>query len=54
MITKIVSDPTDTLEAGEVHIKSSSRNLLDMNGEYTDLIVGPVLVKCLLQYFVQE
>lgn len=38
-------DPTGTLEAGEVHIKSSHRNLLGADGQVTELIEGDVLVR---------
>lgn len=41
------SDPCDVLEPGEVHIKSSHRNLLDVNGSKTDTIIGNVLVSCI-------
>ncbi|KAI0944787.1 hypothetical protein AcW1_001640 [Taiwanofungus camphoratus] len=40
----IVPDPCNVLEAGEVHIKSSRRNLIDRNGKPTDLVLGDVLV----------
>lgn len=38
-------DPTGTLAAGEVHIKSSRRNLLGPDGQATELIEGEVLVR---------
>lgn len=41
---KSLIDPCNVLEAGEVHIKSSRRNLIDRNGKPTDLVLGDVLV----------
>ncbi|OBZ77695.1 RNA-dependent RNA polymerase 2 [Grifola frondosa] len=40
----IIPDPYDVLGPGEVHVKSSHRNLVDQEGNYTDVIVGDVLV----------
>ncbi|KAL4244292.1 RNA-dependent RNA polymerase [Abortiporus biennis] len=43
-IAFIVPDPTGVLKAGEVHIKSSSPNLIDQWGNETDIILGDVLL----------
>ncbi|KAH9838676.1 RNA dependent RNA polymerase-domain-containing protein [Rhodofomes roseus] len=40
----VVPDPCNVLEPNEVHVKSSSRNLLDQDGMQTDLVLGEVLV----------
>ena len=38
------ADPYGVLGPGEVHVKSSKRNLPDQGGRLTDLIKGDVLV----------
>ncbi|KAF9812816.1 hypothetical protein IEO21_05963 [Rhodonia placenta] len=40
----IVPDPLGVLEPGQVHIKSSRRNLVDQDGRPTDIVLGEVLV----------
>ncbi|KAI0075924.1 hypothetical protein K474DRAFT_1663689 [Panus rudis PR-1116 ss-1] len=40
----VVPDPTGKLKPGEVHIRSSYRNLVDAEGNLTDLIMGEVLL----------
>ncbi|PCH44937.1 hypothetical protein WOLCODRAFT_56552, partial [Wolfiporia cocos MD-104 SS10] len=40
----IVPDPLGVLEPGEIHLKSSRRNLLDQEGRLTDIVLGDVLV----------
>ncbi|CAL1696986.1 unnamed protein product [Somion occarium] len=40
----VVPDPCGVLEPGEVHIKSSVRNLVNQNGDQTDIILGDVLL----------
>lgn len=46
-----MSDPLGILEPGEVHIKSSSRNLVDANGYPTDIVLGEVLVSYLHSWY---
>ncbi|KAH8101472.1 RNA dependent RNA polymerase-domain-containing protein [Cristinia sonorae] len=40
----VVPDPSGILKPGEVHIKSSSRSLLDTTGTPTDIVIGDVLL----------
>ncbi|CCM00780.1 uncharacterized protein FIBRA_02822 [Fibroporia radiculosa] len=40
----IVPDPCNVLRPGEIHVKSSQRNLVDQDGKRTDIILGDVLV----------
>lgn len=45
-LTYLVADPCGVLAPGEVHIKSSTRNLIDQDGNETDIVLGDVLVRC--------
>ncbi|KZT73517.1 hypothetical protein DAEQUDRAFT_721575 [Daedalea quercina L-15889] len=40
----VVPDPCNVLAPNEVHVKSSSRNLIDQDGMLTDMVLGDVLV----------
>lgn len=40
----MVPDPCGVLKPGEIHVRSSSRSLVNQDGEKTDLVLGDVLV----------
>ena len=46
LFAHLATDPTGSLAPGEVHIKSSMRNLVGPDGGATELIEGAVLVCC--------
>ena len=45
LLDDLATDPTGSLAPGEVHIKSSRRNLVGSDGTATELIEGEVLIR---------